>query len=134
MTLRLSKSASRRCDLNLTPLQKSCVSSLAKPCHDPDDRQTHEQQIKNLRSLGTRKPNVLNPKIEGTMQKVHEEARLAELRENRGRFQIPTSAHDVLVSEYRESASSSSVVRVSADHRDCGMALPESLYRIFATT
>jgi len=38
-----------------------------------------------------------------------------------------------LVSEYRESASSLSVVRVSADHRDRGMALPESLHRIFAT-
>jgi hypothetical protein len=68
------------------------------------------------------------------MQKVHEEARLAELRQNRGRFQIPTSAHYVLVSEYRESASSLTVVRVSADHRGCGMALPESLHRTFATT
>ena len=76
----------RRCDQNCTPLQKSCVSSLAKPCHDPDNRQTHEQQIRNLLFLGTRKPNALHPEIEGTMQKVHEEARLAELRENRGRF------------------------------------------------
>jgi hypothetical protein len=38
-----------------------------------------------------------------------------------------------LVSDYRESASSLSVVRLSADHRDRGMALPESLHRIFAT-
>ena len=37
-----------------------------------------------------------------------------------------------LVSEYRECASSLSVVRVSADRRDRGMALPESLHRIFA--
>jgi protein required for attachment to host cells len=76
----------RRCDQNSTPLQKSCVSSLAEPCHDADNRQTHEQQIENLILVGTWKPNDLHPVIDGTMQQVHEEARLAELRENRGRF------------------------------------------------
>ena len=37
-----------------------------------------------------------------------------------------------LVSEYRERAGFLSVVRMSADYRDRGMALPESLHRIFA--
>jgi hypothetical protein len=36
-------------------------------------------------------------------------------------------------SEYRARAGSLSVVRVSADNRDRGMALPESLHRFFAT-
>src|SRR5271154_5843251 len=39
----------------------------------------------------------------------------------------------LLVSEYRERADSLPGVRVSADYRNRGMALPKSLHRFFAT-
>lgn len=50
-------------------------------------------------------------------------------------FHVPSASSPLsldaerLVSDYRESAGSLSVVRVSADYRDRGVVLPESLHR-----
>src|SRR5215469_16767689 len=90
---RLSSRASR-CDSKLIALKKAHISSLAEPCDDSDNRQTHEQQIKNLLFFVTRKPNGSHPKIDRSMQKVHEVARLTERYNNGVHPQIPTDVHD----------------------------------------